>query len=97
MAISVEQVRLAMTAVSDASPEERRQRLVALMTAGNELAELVARYQRWLEQEDAWLEANPDHAEYVNREERYLTRVKRYQDAHTVLGVALEMVKGETE
>ncbi len=96
MAITVEHVRLAMNAVAEATPEQRRHRLQDLMTAGAELAELVARQQQWLIREDAWLTANHQDPAWDEREARYIARLKTYQDAHTVLGAALEMIGKET-
>jgi hypothetical protein len=96
MAITLEQVRLAMNAVAEATPETRRHALTALMAAGTELAELVARQQQWLIKEDDWLTANHSDPDWDEREERYITRLKKYQDSCTVLGAALEMIGKET-
>ena len=95
MAITVEALRLAMTAVQEATPQTRRQRITELMTAGVEMTELVEAHERQLKEDDAWLEddLNRDDPTYVKRETRYLRRLVWYQEEHAVLGEALLMIK----
>ncbi len=95
MAITIEAVRLAMNAVAEATPETRRHRLSELMTASTQLSDLAARYQQWLIGEDSWLTENHADPAWDDREERYIERLRRYEEAHTVLGAALEMMKEE--
>src|SRR5687768_5022328 len=94
MAIPVEAVRLALNAVADAPPAERRQRMVALFEAAVQLRERVARYHDWLVREDQWLTEHAGRASQDwERETRYLQRVQLYQEACDVLAAALEVVK----
>lgn len=105
MPITVEQVRLAINAVADAPPAERRQRMVALFEAAVQLRDLTSRYHDWLVKEDAWLNANAlelEHGEnqgaaFIDREVRYLKRVVQYQEAMDVLTAALETVRDATD
>jgi hypothetical protein len=92
MAITVESVRLRMNAVAEATPAERRHRMVDLMTAGVELRDRMAKLQQWLVDADAYLTAHPNLADFTERENRYLERLRSYQEMHDVLGAALEMI-----
>lgn len=97
MPITVEQVRLAMNAVADAKPEERRQRMVALFEVAVQLRDLTTRYHDWLVKEDAALtelSETPAYGDlpYIDRETRYLQRIMTYQEAMDVLTTALETV-----
>jgi hypothetical protein len=100
MAKEIEAARLAMSAVSEARRDERRQRLQALYTAAVALNALTRRYHDWLVTEDQWLSDNQTTSydgeigqAFLARETRYLARVMAYQEAMDVLSAAYEMVR----
>jgi hypothetical protein len=101
MASPLEATRLAMNAVTDATPDERRQRLMELYAAAVALRDLTTRYHDWLVTEDAWLDEHaaeypPNDPGFLAREEKYLRRVIQYQEAMDVLSAAYEMVRDES-
>ncbi len=100
MAKLLEATRLAMTAVAEAKPAERRQRLVDLYSAAVALRDLTTRYHDWLMAEDQWLSDNQtasyegeEGQAFLERETRYLQRVMAYQEACDVLAAAYEVVR----
>jgi hypothetical protein len=92
MSITIEAVRLAMNAVAEAQPQDRRHRLCALMTAGVELRDRMAKLHQWLIDADAYLTAHPDLPDFTDRENRYVQRLRDYQEMHDALGAALEVI-----
>jgi hypothetical protein len=103
MAKPVEAVRLAMNAVSEATPSNRRQAMVDLFSAAVQLQEKTRQYHDWLMAEDAWLSVNqttsydgPEGQAFLEREARYLKRVMAYQEACDVLSAAYEAVRDAT-
>jgi hypothetical protein len=98
MATTLETVRLAMNAVSEATPADRRQRMTALFEVAVQLNMKTRKYHDWLVKEDAWLTANQvnDQA-FLDRETDYLRRVMVYQEAMDVLSAAYEMVRDATD
>ena len=95
MTITLVDLHAAMTALSEATPETRAQRMTELMAAGTAFAAVVAQHEQQLEEDSDWLDANPDDPEFSKREERYLKRLRWYEKEHRALGEALLMVKDE--
>ena len=101
MAQELESVRLAMNAVTEAKPTERRQRLTELFTAATTLRDLTVSDHNWLVRADDWLTKNiskypPNDPEFLAREDKYLQRVLAYQEVMDVLSAAYEMVRDES-
>lgn len=93
MSASVEQMRLAINALTASKPAERRQRFSELVTARSALATLVGEYERWLGNEDIYLRDHPEDPDHQQRDERWLRREVIYREAFDVLQDALLLEK----
>lgn len=97
MPITLTALRSAITAVAQATPETRREQMIALMAAGTAMTERVTRFHDWLMQADAHLTANPGLPDYREREDLYLAKLREYTELQDVLGEALLAIEGEEE
>jgi len=89
----VEAVRLAINALTASKPAERRQRFDELLTARDDLAALVKRYEDWLNDEYIYLDMHPEDPAYEERDVRWRQRDVIYKEAFNVLQDALLLEK----
>lgn len=85
-------VQRALDRVNAARPYERPSRLRELMAAGTVLQDETTKLNDWLVRAWDWLDAHTEHEEFVQREERLLAEVQRYQAMHDLLGRALVVI-----